>query len=97
MLLSLMRVEGVEPEQLMRRSYRQYQAECELPALERRVAQLKASRETLSFLDDSFLRLCLSSVCVLVCWGMHFGLLALLSCRAAHRRAQRALASCDPL
>ncbi|KAI3427412.1 hypothetical protein D9Q98_010327 [Chlorella vulgaris] len=47
MLLNLLRVEGVEPEQLMARSYRQFQMERALPELEARVAKLEAQRDAL--------------------------------------------------
>lgn len=47
MLLNLLRVEGVEPETLMSLSYRQFQMERALPALEARVAKLEAKRDTI--------------------------------------------------
>ncbi|EFN51100.1 hypothetical protein CHLNCDRAFT_141429 [Chlorella variabilis] len=47
MLLNLLRVEGVEPEELMARSYRQFQMERALPQLEARVRRLEAERDGL--------------------------------------------------
>ena len=41
MLLNLLRVEGVEPEELMRRSYRQFQTERSLPTLHRKLKLLQ--------------------------------------------------------
>ncbi|PRW05917.1 superkiller viralicidic activity 2-like 2 isoform B [Chlorella sorokiniana] len=45
MLLNLLKVEGVDPESLMQRSYRQFQMERALPSLEARVAKLEAERD----------------------------------------------------
>ncbi|KAL4426270.1 hypothetical protein ABPG77_009885, partial [Micractinium sp. CCAP 211/92] len=47
MLLNLLRVEGVDPETLMSRSYRQFQLERGLPALEERVQRLEAERDAI--------------------------------------------------
>ena len=41
MLLNLLRVEGGEPEHLLRASYRQFQVERSLPALQQRIAALQ--------------------------------------------------------
>ncbi|CAG9465443.1 unnamed protein product [Pedinophyceae sp. YPF-701] len=43
MLLNMMRLEGSKPEEIMSRSFRQFQAERAIPGLERRLAQLEAS------------------------------------------------------
>lgn len=50
MLLSLLRVEGADPEQLMWLSYRQFQTERALPALEARVArfEVRSARRVLA-------------------------------------------------
>lgn len=41
MLLNLLKVEGVEPEELMRRSYRQFQTQRMLPTLQRQLKELE--------------------------------------------------------
>ncbi|KXZ50647.1 hypothetical protein GPECTOR_15g331 [Gonium pectorale] len=56
MLLSLMRVEGAEPEQLMAASFRQFQTERALPALEARVKALEAARDGISIPDEPAVR-----------------------------------------
>ncbi|GAB4818279.1 hypothetical protein N2152v2_005325 [Parachlorella kessleri] len=52
MLLNLLRVEGADPETLMRLSYRQFQTERALPALEARVARLEAERDGISIDEE---------------------------------------------
>ncbi|KAG2452954.1 hypothetical protein HYH02_002291 [Chlamydomonas schloesseri] len=56
MLLGLMRVEGAEPEQLMAASFRQFQTERSLPALEARVAALEAARDAIVIEDEAGVR-----------------------------------------
>ncbi|KAG2483942.1 hypothetical protein HYH03_017262, partial [Edaphochlamys debaryana] len=56
MLLGLMRVEGAEPEQLMAASFRQFQTERSLPALEARVAALEAARDAIEIGDEAAVR-----------------------------------------
>jgi ATP-dependent RNA helicase DOB1 len=48
MLLNMLRVEGAAPEALMRRSYRQFQAQRALPQLEARAAALEARRDAVA-------------------------------------------------
>jgi ATP-dependent RNA helicase DOB1 len=45
MLLNMLKVEDASPEELMRRSYRQFQAERALPGLEAKLAALEAEKE----------------------------------------------------
>ena len=52
MLLNMLRVEGAEPEELMRRSYRQFQAERVLPALEARANALEQERDAVHIEDE---------------------------------------------
>ncbi|KDD74403.1 hypothetical protein H632_c1338p0, partial [Helicosporidium sp. ATCC 50920] len=42
MLLNLLQVEGIEPEELMRRSYRQFQTERRLPGMKKKLEELQA-------------------------------------------------------
>ncbi|GFR46723.1 hypothetical protein Agub_g8346 [Astrephomene gubernaculifera] len=56
MLLSLMRVEGAEPEQLMAASFRQFQTERALPSLEARVAALEAQRDAIVVPEEADVR-----------------------------------------
>lgn len=57
MLLSMLRVDGAEPEELMRRSYRQFQAEKVLPQLEARVAALEADHDAIIIEDEELIEL----------------------------------------
>ena len=52
MLLNMLRVEGAEPEELMKRSYRQFQAERALPALEARADAIEAERDAIYIEDE---------------------------------------------
>ncbi|KAL6782801.1 hypothetical protein ACKKBG_A08170 [Auxenochlorella protothecoides x Auxenochlorella symbiontica] len=52
MLLNLMRVEGVEPEELMHRSYRQFQTERLLPALQQKLRRLEGEHESFKIPDE---------------------------------------------
>lgn len=56
MLLNLMRVEGVEPEELMHRSYRQFQTERLLPALQQKLRRLEVGRDSLYHVEGMLCR-----------------------------------------
>jgi len=47
MLLNMIRVEGVDPEYLLRASFHQFQQECEAPALEEKAKSLETSAENI--------------------------------------------------
>lgn len=59
MLINLLRAEGVEPEELMRRSYRQFQNERRLPIMQRK---LKAIEVRISLLRSTKLCVCATRV-----------------------------------
>ena len=52
MLLNILRTEGTAPEELMRRSYRQFQTERALPALEAQAAALEVERNGVVVQDE---------------------------------------------
>lgn len=52
MLINLMKVEGASPEELMRRSYRQFQLQRSLPQLEERVEKLEEERKAVVVEDE---------------------------------------------
>lgn len=54
MLLNLLKVEGVEPEELMRRSYRQFQTQQMLPSLQRELKELEVGIPAFSSLMNRF-------------------------------------------
>lgn len=45
MLLNLLQVEGIEPEELMRRSYRQFQTERRLPGMKKKLEELQVGEK----------------------------------------------------
>ncbi|KAI7836432.1 hypothetical protein COHA_009701 [Chlorella ohadii] len=56
MLLNLLKVDGVDPESLMQRSYRQFQMERALPSLEARVTKLEAERDAIAIEHEDKVR-----------------------------------------
>lgn len=52
MLLNMLKVEDASPEELMRRSYRQFQAERALPALEAKLEALEAERDAVQIEEE---------------------------------------------
>ena len=53
MLLNLMRLEGQDPAEVMRRSFRQFQTERAVPHLQRRVKELEAARAALQCPEEA--------------------------------------------
>jgi len=52
MLLNMLKVEDASPEELMKRSYRQFQAERALPGLEEKLAALEAEKEAVQIDEE---------------------------------------------
>ncbi|KAL3145466.1 hypothetical protein ABBQ32_003293 [Trebouxia sp. C0010 RCD-2024] len=52
MLLNMLRVEGANPEALLRASYRQFQMERSMPELERKVQQLEGERDAVHVAEE---------------------------------------------
>ena len=56
MLLNLMRVEGVDPETLIKQSFHQFQSDKELPEYEKRLKELQSEYNSIEILDEEIVR-----------------------------------------